>query len=171
MHDLRERHGEWAIVTGASSGIGAAFAQKLAALGMNLVLVARRIELLNELREKLISQHDVAIRCLQADLSQDGCLEPLVDVCQELEIGLVVNNAGSGVPGPFSLSDIKLEKDLIRLNCVTPVEITRHFLPGMLANRRDHPDFLPHGFPGGALHGQLRRYQRVPAELRRVAPL
>lgn len=136
MYELRQRYGEWAIVTGASSGIGAAFAQKLAASRINLVLVARRIELLNQLRQQLTGAYDIEVRCLQLDLSQDGCLEPLIGVCSDLDVGLVVNNAGSGVPGPFSVSDIQREKDLIRLNCITPVEVTRHFLPGMLANQR-----------------------------------
>jgi len=136
MNDLRTRYGEWAVVTGASSGIGAMFAQKLARARMNLVLVARRIELLNELRQQLASEHHIQLRCLQLDLSQNDCLEPLIGSCKDLDVGLVVNNAGSGIPGPFSSSDIQLEKDLIRLNCVTPVEITRHFLPGMLAKRR-----------------------------------
>src|SRR5262249_51187789 len=78
MNDLRTRFGEWAVVTGASSGIGATFARKLAGARMNLVLVARRIDLLKELRRRLTDEHGVEIRCVQVDLSQDGCLDPLV---------------------------------------------------------------------------------------------
>ncbi len=136
MNDLRKRFGEWAVVTGASSGIGAMFARKLAGARMNLVIVARRIELLEELKHQITGEHKVKIHCVKIDLSQDGCLDPLIEACGGLDVGLVVNNAGSGIPGPFSSSVIQREKDLIRLNCVTPVEITRYFLPGMQANRR-----------------------------------
>jgi short-subunit dehydrogenase len=136
MHNLRERYGDWALVTGASSGIGHVFAQKLAAYGLNLVIAARRIDLLNDLGRQLTRDHGVQIRCLQADLSQDDCLKSIVEVCRDIEVGMVVNNAGSGVPGAFSQSDFEVEKGLIRLNCISPSEITRHFLPGMLARRK-----------------------------------
>lgn len=134
--ELRARYGEWAVVTGASSGIGAIFAQRLAAAGMNLVIVARRIDLLNALGHRLTNEHGVKIHCLQVDLSQDYCLRRVAEVCVDIEVGLVVNNAGSGVPGPFSESDAEVEERLIRLNCVTPMELTRHFLPSMLARRK-----------------------------------
>lgn len=133
MKDFRDRYGPWAVVTGASSGIGAQFAKELAAVGINLVLVARRIERLNELKQELVHRHGVEVITLKVDLSQDGCREPLIVACKPLEIGLVVNNAGTGVPGPFRSSDLQTEKELIRLNCITPVELTRHFLPQMQA--------------------------------------
>ncbi len=136
MHNLRERYGDWALVTGASSGIGRVFAQRLAASGLNLVIAARRIGLLNDLSRQLTTDHGVLIRCLQVDLSQDDCLKSIVEVCSDIEIGMVVNNAGSGVPNSFSQSDFEIEKGLIRLNCTSPAEITRHFLPGMLARRK-----------------------------------
>lgn len=136
IHKLRKRYGEWAVVTGASSGIGLRFAEKLAAEGLNLVIAARRIELLNDLREKLIREHGVEVRCLQVDLSRNDCLNRLIEVCGDIEVGLVINNAGSGVPGAFSESDIEVEKDLIRLNCISPIEITHHFLPSMLVRRK-----------------------------------
>ncbi len=134
--DFRDRYGPWALVTGASSGIGAQFARELAAAGINLVLVARRIELLNELKQELVNRHKVEVITLQVDLSQDGCEQAIHAACDTLDIGLVVNNAGSGVPGPFASSDVQAEKELIRLNCITPVEITHHFLPKMQARGR-----------------------------------
>ena len=60
----------------------------------------------------------------------------LVEACSDLEIGVVVNNAGTGNPGGFCSSDIQREKDVVRLNCVTPLEITHHFLPGMQSRGR-----------------------------------
>jgi uncharacterized protein len=152
MTDLRARYGEWAVVTGASSGMGATFARKLAGARMNVVLSARRIDRLNELSRQLADQHGVATRCVQVDLSQDGCVERLIDACLDLDVGLVVNNAGTGTPGLFHRSDMQREKSLIRLNCVTPVEITRHFLPDMLAQRRG----------GIVLVSSLMGFQGVP---------
>jgi uncharacterized protein len=131
VDSLCSRYGEWAIVTGASSGIGAEFASRLAAEGMNLVLVARCEEKLDSLKERLGSKYDVKIVCLSVDLSQDGCLQSLVEACSDLEIGLVVNNAGTGNPGILSSCDIQKEIDVVRLNCLTPLEITYHFVQGM----------------------------------------
>lgn len=136
MKALRERYGGWALVTGASSGIGRMFAAKLAAAGFDLVIAARRIGLLEELHGQLMREHGVQVRCLQVDLSQDDCLKRVAAACGDIEIGMMIHNAGSGVPGLFSESDIAVERSLIRLNCVSPVEITRHFLPGMLARRK-----------------------------------
>lgn len=136
MDNLQERYGDWALVTGASSGIGYVFAQRLAASGMNLVIAARRIDPLNELSRQLTRDHGVNVRCLQIDLSRDDCLKSIADACSDIHVGMVVNNAGSGIPGSFSQSDFGIEKGLIRLNCTSPAEITRHFLPGMLARRK-----------------------------------
>jgi len=136
MRNLRERYGDWALVTGASSGIGCVFAHRLAASGLNLVIAARRIDLLNDLSRQLARDHGVQVRCLQVDLSQEDCLRGIVEACSDIEVGMVVNNAGSGIPNSFSQSDIGLEKSLIRLNCTSPAEITHHFLAGMLARRK-----------------------------------
>jgi short-subunit dehydrogenase len=136
MYNLRERYGDWALVTGASSGIGYVFAQKLAASGFNLVIAARRIGLLNDLSRQLTRDHGVQVRCLQVDLSKEDCLKSIIEICSDIQIGMVVNNAGSGVPNSFSQSDIGIEKGLIRLNCTSPAEITHHFFPGMLARRK-----------------------------------
>ncbi|MCP4778297.1 MAG: SDR family NAD(P)-dependent oxidoreductase [Planctomycetaceae bacterium] len=152
MDSMRGRYGEWAIVTGASLGIGAAFANRLAAEGMNLVLVARCEDALDRLKVTLGSKYGVKIICLPVDLSQDGCLQPLIAVCSDLEIGLVVNNAGTGNPGILSSCEIEKEMDVIRLNCLTPLEITHHFLPAM--QRR--------GKGGIILVSSLMGFQGVP---------
>jgi uncharacterized protein len=136
MQNLATRYGEWALVTGASSGIGATFAKRLAASGMNLVLVARLLESLNELKKRLVEQHAVKASVLQLDLSREGCVPQLGAGCESRDVGLVVNNAGTGAPGPFATSDLRNEKDVIQLNCITPFEITHHFLPQMQARRR-----------------------------------
>ncbi len=133
MKEFRDQYGPWAAVTGASSGIGYCFACALAVRGVNPVLVARNITRLEALKEELAARHQVEAIALAIDLSREDCLEPLVASCKDLDIGLVVNNAGTGFPGPFSSSSLQREGDVIRLNCIAPMEITRRFLPRMQA--------------------------------------
>ena len=97
----REKYGPWAIVTGASSGIGKEFARQLAASGIHVVLVARRLPLLEAWGQELAETYGVQYRAVQADLSQPEFMEAVKAATQDLEIGLLVSNAGTGVPGAF----------------------------------------------------------------------
>jgi len=133
---LRKRLGGWALITGASSGIGEEFAKQLAGLGFPLILVARGGERLDALAADLKSEFGVESRCIQLDLSVDGCASELAQHCQGLEIGLLIQNAGSGIPGDFKDCEIEKEKALLRLNCLTPMDLTRQFLPGLVERRR-----------------------------------
>ena len=93
--------GPWAVVTGASSGIGRAFAEHLAEAGVNLVLVARSTERLQFLGAALQRDHGVAYRVLTVDLSTDGGARAVLDATEDLDVGLLVSNAGGGHPGRF----------------------------------------------------------------------
>ena len=84
MKTLLDRYGPWAVVTGASSGIGEVFAQRLAAAGLNLVIAARRIELLEALRNQLQDEHGIEVRCLEIDLSKAGGSARLIEACEDL---------------------------------------------------------------------------------------
>src|SRR5258708_36745183 len=106
MKNFIERFGPWALVTGASSGIGEAFARRLAATGMNLVLVARREERLRALADDLTKKHSISVRVVPADLSRDDFLPAIEQGTRDLEIGLLVNNAGIAAAGPFLDSDL-----------------------------------------------------------------
>jgi len=97
----KKRFGPWALVTGASSGIGKEFAQQIAASGINVVLVARRDALLAELGRAISQEFDVQYRALAMDLSQEGFIAGLADATHDIDIGLVVSNAGTGNPGEF----------------------------------------------------------------------
>jgi short-subunit dehydrogenase len=149
-YQLRERYGNWALVTGASSGIGRQFAKQLAAEGLNLVIVARRVDLLDELKEELVQKHGVEVKCLRVDLSEDDALDLVREGCEGLEIGMIVHSAGSGVPGRFAACDIGVEKRMVKLNCLAPVEITRAFLPKMLDRHKGAMVFVSSlmGFQG-----------------------
>jgi short-subunit dehydrogenase len=128
---LRERYGEWALVTGASAGIGAEFARALAREGMSVVLSARREERLRELAAEIEKAHGVSTRVVAADLSDPDAAERLVGAVADLEIAVLVNNAGAGYAGRFSRLETGRLRDMVELNCVAPVVLTSHLLPAM----------------------------------------
>jgi len=123
----KKRFGPWALVTGASSGIGKEFARQIAASGINVVLVARRETLLAELGRAISQEFDVKYRALAMDLSQEGFIERLDDATHDLDIGLVVSNAGTGNPGAFLKHDRQLLRETLRLNTMSHLDIAHHF--------------------------------------------
>ena len=131
----RKRFGPWALVTGASSGIGKEFARKIAASGINVMLVARRDALLAELGRALSQEFDVQYRALAMDLSQEGFIAGLADATRDIDIGLVVSNAGTGNSGEFLKLDRQLLQKTLRLNTMAHLDIAHHF-GAKLAERR-----------------------------------
>ena len=131
----KKRFGPWALVTGASSGIGKEFARQIAASGINVVLVARRESLLDEVGQGLAKDFSVRYRNVVADLSQDGFLDKLAEATNDLDIGLVVSNAGTGNPGEFLKLDRQLLQETLRLNTMAHLDVTHHF-GAKLAERR-----------------------------------
>lgn len=129
---------ETALVTGASSGIGRELARLLAADGANLVLVARRVDKLDELAAEVRQQFGVQVQTLAFDLSDPAAPQQLCDKLAEqgTTVDVLVNNAGFGARG--KLVEIELEKQLemVRLNVVCLLELTRRLLPGMMERRR-----------------------------------
>jgi hypothetical protein len=125
---------QWALVTGASSGIGAEFARQLAARGMHLVLTARREQLLTQLAAELHQAHGTKTEIIIADLSNPA--EP-PRLLQEIEkrgvaIELLVNNAGFGYVSPLETVDVDHVLDMIRLNVSALTELTLRVLPKMV---------------------------------------
>src|SRR5437764_2808369 len=100
-HLDKQRFGPWALVTGASSGIGRALATQLAANGINLVLAARRLSTLDDIGRDLVRQHHIQYRSVRVDLAAPGFLHTLVDATNHLDLGLVVSNAGDMNLGEF----------------------------------------------------------------------
>jgi short-subunit dehydrogenase len=130
------RFGPWALVTGASSGIGEALARQLAASGLNLVLVARRGPLLERVGQDLRSRFGVDYRVVALDLTSDDVLTPIRAATDDLEVGLLISNAGGPLPGPFlGLSDDTVLGQ-VRLDVHTPLQLIRHFVPAMAARGR-----------------------------------
>ena len=127
-----------ALITGASGGIGEAFARHLAALGKDLVLVARSEEKLNALARDLASLHSVQARVLVADLARHDSAAALYAETERLglAVDLLVNNAGFAKGGEFSEIPFDVQADMVRLNVNTLMELTRLYLPSMRERRR-----------------------------------
>lgn len=132
---LGERYGEWALVTGASAGIGAEFARVLARDGVSVVLTARREERLRELATELESRHGIETRVVVADLAQREDVERVAAAVEGLDLALLVNNAGYGYSGSFAKQDPERLRDMVLVNCVAPLQLTSALLPGMLARK------------------------------------
>lgn len=124
-------HGPWALVTGASSGIGHEYARRLAAAGLSVAMVARRREPMEALAAELASRHGVGTRVIGMDLAQPGAAAALADAVADLEVGLLVANAGTGWIGRFDRQKPEDHSFLIRLHCEFHVELTARLLPAM----------------------------------------
>ncbi len=132
----RAQHGPWAVVTGASAGIGKAFAEQLAAHGLHCVLAARREERLRVLSEELTAAHGIECRVVPVDLTQSDAAAILVSATKDLDIGLLVNNAGVGYAGAVQDQDATRVAAMVQLNCTLVAELTTRFLKPMVARGR-----------------------------------
>lgn len=126
-----------ALITGASSGIGRELARIHAQQGGDLVIVARREEELNELKRELESKHGVSVRCHAMDLAEPSAGKYLYDrICSEqIDVQYLMNNAGFGGHGLFHQRDWEKDRSMIQLNVLALTEITRFFLPDLIARR------------------------------------
>jgi short-subunit dehydrogenase len=122
-----------AMVTGASSGIGEAFAEQLAAAGWDLVLVARRRDRLEEVAGRLSGTHDVTARVIDADLSDGAQLGAVCAEAAALPLAMLVNNAALAHYKPFAELPAGEANELVQLNVHAPVQLTRAALDGMLS--------------------------------------
>jgi short-subunit dehydrogenase len=123
----KDQFGLWALITGASSGIGREFARQLAKAGLNTVLAARRGALLEEVGRSLAKDFGVQHRVITADFSEEWFVETLVNSTDDLDIGLVVSNAGTPSPGLFVSKDRDELASQLRLNLLSHLDIAHHF--------------------------------------------
>jgi uncharacterized protein len=130
--------GKWALVTGASSGIGEAIAVELAEAGVHLVLTARRQDRLDQLADRLRNRYSIQTRVLVADLTLPETPLKIFDATEGagLEVEVLINNAGFGEYGEFLHTRMDMQVDMVRVNCVAVVHLTRLFVPKMVERRR-----------------------------------
>lgn len=133
-----EWKGKWALVTGASAGIGQAIAEELSRQGTNLVLTARREDRLIALANRLGKEHGVQAVTFTADLAQSTAPEAIFAFTKErgLSIDLLVNNAGFGQYGQFDAVATDRLLQMVQVNCAAVLQLTRLYLPEMVARRR-----------------------------------
>lgn len=134
MIAFRERYGPWALVAGASAGLGEAFSRALAARGMSLLLVARRREPLERLAAELRATHAVEVRVAAVDLGQGDLPQVVEQLTAGLEVGLLVYNAAHSIIGPFVDRPLREHLEVVEVNCRGPV-ILSHLLGGAMARR------------------------------------
>jgi uncharacterized protein len=134
--DFRARYGPWALIAGASTGLGAAFATQLAARGLHLVLIARRAELAEALGARLTADYAAQVRVLPLDLARDDIGPAVAAATGDLEIGLLVYNAASSIIGPFFERSLNEHLSEIDTNCRAPMALAYLLGQPMLGRKR-----------------------------------
>ncbi len=137
MASTEDFRGKWALVTGASAGIGVALARELARAGAKLILTARRRERLESLAAEL-NASGTETRILVADLNDPAAPQQLFDATEGagIEVDILINNAGLGQFGEFHASVVEQEMSEVRVNCEAVVRLSRLFVPRMVERRR-----------------------------------
>jgi short-subunit dehydrogenase len=134
----------WAIITGASSGIGKEYAKIMAGRGLNCVLVARRKDKLETLKSDLEKDYGIKVIIMAYDLSHKENCYKIYEECksQKLQIDYLINNAGAGIFDYFHLSDIKIQEEMITLNMTSPTLLTHLFLQDMVKRNHGYIQFV-----------------------------
>src|SRR3954452_8315943 len=137
MTELSEKYGPWAVVAGASVGIGAEFCRQIAAEGVNVVLVSRSIDKLESLAAELRADHGMETRVAGVDLAKPGAEAELFTATDRVEMGLFVYNAGADSLNTYFL-DVAAEEwhGMLRRNCTVPLLASHHYGAEMVARKR-----------------------------------
>lgn len=135
-HRFRERYGPWALIAGASEGIGGAWADFAAARGLSLVLVARRRDELEAKRAEIVERFGVEVTTIAQDLATPDLLDRLLERVEGREIGLLVYNAALASVGGFFEHSLDFERQRLAVNCAGPLALSHHFGLQMVRRRR-----------------------------------
>lgn len=165
----RERYGPWAIVTGASDGIGRSIADQLAQAGLNLLLVARRQAVLDQLATDWRNRYSIKTMALAVDLSQPGAVDQVLSAAQALDVGLLVACAGFGTTGRFMDADPTQELNMLAVNCQAVLLLSQQI--GQRLAKRGHGGIILmsslvafQGVPLAAHYAATKAYVQVLAE-------
>jgi short-subunit dehydrogenase len=166
---LARRYGPWAVVTGASDGIGKSFASMIAKSGLNLVLVARREGVLRDFADQLRQRYGVAAIAIAADLSSYEANARIERDTRDLDVGLLVAAAGFGISRPFIENDIDVELNMIDVNCRAVALMTHAFARRFVARKRGGVILMSslvafQGVPRAANYAATKAYVQTLAE-------
>lgn len=152
MNNFQNKYGPWALVTGASTGIGRAISFELAARKLNIVAVGRRQHLLNELKSDLEARYDIAVSMLALDLAEPDAIEQIDQATRDKVIGLIVPAAGMATAGEFAATPVERNTAMAHLNMVVPMQLVQLFASKMVKRGRG----------GVLLVSSLFAYQGIP---------
>ncbi len=121
-----------AVITGATSGIGVAFATRLAEEGRNLIITGRRKEKIEAFAEKLRNEYKIDVEVIIAELSENEDVQRLIEILKCRKVDVLINNAGFGVSSPFQNCDLEVMEQMVKLNVLTPTKLIHAVLPSMI---------------------------------------
>ncbi|TPG37333.1 SDR family NAD(P)-dependent oxidoreductase [Mycobacterium hodleri] len=166
----KARYGPWALIAGASDGVGAAFAETIASHGINVVLLARRAEVLNDVADGIHSRTGAATRVVVIDLSAADAKESIISATADLEIGLLVYCAGADADfAPFLENSITTAEAMLQRNCLIPMQLSHHYGRAMVERGRGGIVILSSGAafvgaPNMATYGATKAFDMIFAE-------
>ncbi|MET0896742.1 MAG: SDR family NAD(P)-dependent oxidoreductase [Mycobacterium sp.] len=166
----KSKYGPWALIAGASDGVGAAFAEAVASGGINVVLLARRAELLNDVADGIRTRTGVETRVLVTDLSASEATASIVAATADLDIGLLIYCAGADADyAPFLQNSITAAERMLKRNCLIPMQLAHQYGRAMVARGRGGIVLLSSGAafigaPNMATYGATKAFDMIFAE-------
>jgi len=166
---LLVKYGDWAIITGASSGIGFELATQLAQAGFNLIIQGRNLDKLNEAEMQLSVHSNITIKSVAADVSEQEGIEKIIQVSQGLNIGLLIVSAGYGTSGNFIESSLHKEINMLKVNCEALLSLTHYFSQQFVTQKRGGIILMSsmvafQGVPYSANYAATKAYVQTLAE-------
>ena len=169
MNVFQKNYGPWALVLGASEGLGEAFAHAAGKRGLHVAMAARRPEVLREAADRLAGKHGVETRAIPTDLGDPDFMATLQPAIADLEVGLVVYNAAAGHIGSFVDQDLGQALQMVEINCRGPVLVAHHFSRQMKARGKGGIVLMSSGAalaggPGNALYAAGKSFELILGE-------
>lgn len=166
---LKRKYGEWAIITGASSGIGLELAKQLASAGLNLVINSRHYDKLKSVEKDLLLKYPIEIKIVDADVSTTAGIDKIIQSAHGLNVGLLITSAGFGSSGLFINTSLHSEINMLRVNCEAVLSLTHYFSQQFKEQRRGGIIFLSslvafQGVPYAANYSASKAYIQSFAE-------
>lgn len=166
---LKNKYGDWAIVTGATSGIGLELATQLADAGFHLIINARNEERLQAVKQNLSNKYNVKIIAVAADLADSSGTDKIIAATQKLNVGLLINNAGYGTSGLLLDASLHSEINMLRVNCEAVLTLTHYYSQIFKQQQRGGIIFLSslvafQGVPYAANYAATKAYVQSLAE-------